>query len=481
MNPNGAMAIGANGNRWSVRALRDQLRWGVTSAVDVLSQCRARVDEYNETLRAFVCVDWESAKRTAQRLDDAVAAGQPVGRLAGVPFGVKDMEDCAGMPTECGSLLRSGARSASQDASHIARLRNEGAIPIGKTATPEFAGGLITVSQANGVTRNPWNVDTTPGGSSGGSGAAVAAGMVSFATGSDGGGSLRIPAAFCGLVGMRTSVGRIPAGSREPSGTVCPGVLTRTVADTALLVDIMSGPDPRDPLSYTAPGDHLEDALDEEELVGVRVATSPDLGLAGCGEQLWHVLKQTVAGVAEVEAMTLVDFEPKLRDDPNALFEGIWALDPWRLLQEVNDQESLESLSPYYSDRLRKAAMVTPQDYALYHERRLQMHEDVTEWFSSADVIVTPTISTCDVDAEGPAPTDVAEHDYRGAMAVAPLTRVANLVDLPAVSVPIGMTENSVPIGAHIMTARGRDGLALRVALALEEYVEGQYVKTVDD
>src|SRR3954453_365785 len=174
----------------------EAVRRGEVKAVEVLDECLTAIDKGNEALNAFVHLDPELARREAERIDGLVAQGEDPGPLAGVPFGVKDLEDCCGMPTSHGSLLYKGRPSLEEDSVHVARLRAAGAVPVGKTAAPEFGAVAYTSTPACGTTRNPWNLEKTPGGSSGGSAAAVAAGLVPFSTASDGGGSTRIPASF---------------------------------------------------------------------------------------------------------------------------------------------------------------------------------------------------------------------------------------------------------------------------------------------
>src|SRR5205085_4404190 len=178
--------------------------------VGLLDECLEAIDRKNPELNAFVHLDPDLAHAAAERVDQAVARGEDPGPLAGVPFGVKDLENCAGLPTSHGSLLYKGRPPVDHDSIHVSRLRAAGAVPVGKTAAPEFGAIAYTSTPAWGTTRNPWNLERTPGGSSGGSAAAVAAGLVPFCTASDGGGSTRIPASFTGLYGFKASYGRIP-------------------------------------------------------------------------------------------------------------------------------------------------------------------------------------------------------------------------------------------------------------------------------
>ena len=252
------------------------------------------------TLNAFVHIDADGALAAADAVDRARDNGEPLGPLAGVPFGVKDLEDCLGMPTTRGSRWYVDASPATRDDIHVERFRAAGAIPIGKTATPEFGAFGYTASALHGVTRNPWNPDRTPGGSSGGTAASVSAGAISFGTASDGGGSIRGPAASCGLPGLKPTYGRVPTfGVTRHAGNAVNFALATTVADTALLFDIAVGPDMRDRTSLPAPGMSFVDAVEQLDVAGLRSAWSADLGFATTDPE--------VVSITERAASTLVD------------------------------------------------------------------------------------------------------------------------------------------------------------------------------
>src|SRR6187401_1435136 len=238
----------------TVIEIAESVRAGSTTAVSVLEDCLSAIDAGNGALNAFIHLDKAGARREAADIDAMVAAGVDPGPLAGVPFGVKDLDDCAGMPTGRGSLWFSGEGPVDHDSIHVARLRAAGAVPIGKTAVPEFGFWAYTNNRVTGVTRNPWDTTVTPGGSSGGSASAVAAGLVPFATSSDGGGSTRTPAGFTGLVGHKSSFGRIPDLDADLyTHLAVVGALATTVTDAARLLDVMAGPDDRDRTSLPAP------------------------------------------------------------------------------------------------------------------------------------------------------------------------------------------------------------------------------------
>lgn len=456
---------------WSVPALARAIRSGDLRAVELLDLCRERTEARNAELRAFVYLDWQAARQAAAAVDAAVDRGAELGPLAGVPFAVKDTEDCAGMPTEFGSQLRRGAAPAERDAPHVARLRAAGAIPVGKTATPEFMSGLLTESKATGVTRNPWNPAITPGGSSGGSAAAVAAGMVPFATGSDGGGSLRIPASYCGLVGFKTSVGAIPLLDREPSMTNCEGVLTCDVTSTAMLIEIMSGPLDEDPVSHAGPPPGLERSMAAIDLAGLRVTYAPNLGGAGAAPDVARVCERAAAGIVSAEKLVSVPDAVDLGidcEEMNEVFVGVGAANPWPDLPPGDPRDHAELLSDYFLARLENAAKVSMRQYGEYHERRQALRSRWTRWFDAVDAVLLPTVATCEVPAAGPAPHRVPGQRFEGAAAAAPLTRVANIMGVPSVSVPVGIAGNGVPVGFQVIGGFHRDALVLRLGQALQ-------------
>ena len=303
------------------------IRAGQLSAEELTVSCLEAIERGNAVTNAFVHVDGESAVAATRAVDSLVHDRRldELGPLAGVPFGVKDLEDCAGMPTTRGSRWFAGGPPKTTDSIHVGRLRAAGAIPVGKTATPEFGAWAYTASPLLGVTRNPWDPSRTPGGSSGGTSAAVSSGMVPFGTASDGGGSIRTPASFTGLVGLKCTYGRIPTfGDTHLAQNAVVGCLTTTVADTALLLDVMAGPDARDRTCLPAPTVQLRSTRSTTSTCrGCRVAWSVDLGFATVDPEVATLCEHAARAFVAATGAPLVDAaDPARRLHPHVRARG---------------------------------------------------------------------------------------------------------------------------------------------------------------
>jgi aspartyl-tRNA(Asn)/glutamyl-tRNA(Gln) amidotransferase subunit A len=442
------------------------VRAGKQRAVEVVEEFLSAIDRHNGELNAFVHLDAEGARRAAEAVDSTVAAGRDPGLLAGVPFGVKDLEDCAGMPTSYGSLLYKGRPPVKSDSVHVARMRAAGAIPFGKTAAPEFGAAALTDTRAWGTTRNPWNPAHTPGGSSGGSAAAVASGMVPIATASDGGGSIRIPAAFSGLVGFKPSYGRIPHPDNQPSTTSVFGCLATTVADAARHLDVVAGPSDVDRFSLPAANVSYEDAIEEDETAGLRALWSTDLGFA--------VVDPEVAAIAEAAALELVSaagLKPVSTTleltDPVRVWGSNGVLDLFMDVERGMWPDRADEMMPYVSIPMRTASQATPERIAGIWKRRLQLDSELADLFSRIDVLLTPTTAVPAFRAEWPMPSEICGTAVHPSMTV-PFTMLANLGWHPAVSVPAGLTSSGLPVGLQVQCRRHADATVLRLARILE-------------
>lgn len=453
----------------------ESVRRGELSAVELLERCIGRIEALNSELNAFVYLDFEAARRSAEAVDHQVSEGDDPGPFAGVPVGIKDLEDCAGMPTSHGSLLYKDRPAVVHDSIHTARLRAAGAVPVGKTAAPEFGTVHFTRTKAWGVTRNPWDTALTPGGSSGGSAAAVAAGMLPMSTASDGGGSTRIPASFSGLVGMKPTFGRIPHRSPDPSQTAVYGVEVVSVRDAARHLDVTAGPDDRDRTSLPAPPVSYEAAIDELDVDHLRIGWSLDLGFA--------VVDPEVAEISYSAAQTLAarlgaDLEPVEvhLTDPVRTWLSAGALSLWLGLDvDAHWPQRADDLTRWVRDGLAATEQRPIPTLVKPLRRRLQLESDCARIFDQVDVLLTPTTAVPAFAADGTPPAEIAGVDLRerfgpawGAMTV-PFTMLANLCWNPACSVPAGSNSQGLPVGLQIMGRRHQDHEVLRLASIIEQ------------
>jgi aspartyl-tRNA(Asn)/glutamyl-tRNA(Gln) amidotransferase subunit A len=451
----------------TVIEIAEAVRGGKRTAVDVVEACLARIDADNERLNAFVHLDADGARARAAEIDAAVGRGVDPGPLAGVPFGVKDLEDCAGMPTSHGSLVFKDGGRVEHDSIHVARLRAAGAIPIGKTAAPEFGTLHFTKTKAWGVTRNAWDPSRTPGGSSGGSAAAVAAGMVPFCTASDGGGSTRIPASFSGLFGMKPSQGRI-AHTTNDSQTSVVGALTTTVADSARHLDAVAGPHDRDRTSLPAPDLRYEDAIEALDVHGLRVAWSADLGFAAVDPEVREIAGAAAAVLIDAAGLTAVERGVTFTD-PIRVWMSAGALDLWMDIDPpVHWPARADDFTRYTRFALEATADRPIPSLVSGKRRRQRLQDEMAELFADIDVLLTPTTAVPAFAAEGPPPSEIDGRTVDGAQSV-PFTMLANLCWNPACSVPAGVSREGLPVGLQIVGRRHRDDVVLRLARCFEQ------------
>lgn len=436
------------------------------SAVEALADARREVERINGRLIAFVHLDWDLAGREAFEIDRKLHRGEAVGSLAGVPFGVKDLDDCAGMPTSHGSLIFKDSAPATEDSPHVARLRAAGAVPIGKTAPSEFGMDSATTTRAWGVTRNPWRLDRTPGGSSGGSAAGVAAGMVPLATSSDLGGSTRTPASFTGLVGLKPSQGRIP---QRPSTTDLGmhGVVTRTVADTARALDVMGGPWPADVLALDPPATAYERVIEELSVAGLRAAWSPDLGFAGVEAEVRAVAERAATALSDAAGLHLSDERPAFTQPGPIIFNTEFP----RWIHQLSKQGIWPGQRALLSNAALWAAnfglSISLETFLDAELQLVQLRQELGEFFSRYDVLLTPTVACRAYGADDPYPTEVEGKDV-SATTIEPFTQLSTLGWLPSISVPAGMSSDGLPIGLQIVGRLHRDDVVLRLARILE-------------
>lgn len=443
------------------------VRGGEVSAHELVATCLARLEAEQGRLNAFVHVDADGALAAADRVDAERRAGAELPPLAGVPFGVKDLEDCAGMPTRRGSRWYADAAPADRDDIHVARFRAAGAIALGKTATPEFGAWGYTASPLTGVTRNPWNPARTPGGSSGGTASAVSAGVMPFGTASDGGGSIRGPASSCGLPGLKPTYGRVPTfGVTRHAQNAVNFALATTVADTALLFDLAVGPDARDRTSLPPPGISYLESIDRLDVSGLRATWSADLGFVVVDPEVEALAARAAASLMVAADLRQADVDVHL-DDYIGIYTKIEGAD--RFVDAPSGwAERLDELDPRSAGGWPVTAKVTLPAFARVERARRDLERQVAEWFEHTDVLLTPTNACPPFAAEGPMPTEIGGRACHGGHA-ALLTMLANVVNLPSITVPAGVTADGLPIGLMITAPRHREDICMRLARIWEQ------------
>ena len=439
------------------------VRAGQLSPVALMERSLARIDALNPTLNAFVEVDPEGALREARALEERLAAGEDPGPFAGLPLGVKDLENAAGFTTTKGSRLYRENRADFDDVL-VARLKAAGAIVVGKTNTPEFGHIPFTDNELFGTTRSPWNLERTPGGSSGGSSAALASGMVPLATASDGGGSIRIPACYTGLYGLKPSHGRTPIAPRSMPGWLsisCYGPLTRCVRDAAIYLDAVAGPHPADPESLPAPDVSYAETL-EEPLPKLRIAFNETLGVTRVQGDVLREVR------AAVEAFAAMGHEVEENRDTIPEMGGWWArVSAFQTLGLEWDNFSTrhDEFSARYVRQLDRALEVGPSDFQEFLRRRGELISWTAGLFDRYDLLLTPTLPTEAFAAAGPLPREIEGEPAN----VIAYTYPFNFTGHPAASVPAGLTDAGLPCGLQIVAPRHRDDLVLRASRAYEQ------------
>lgn len=447
-------------------SLASRVHDGEVSATQLVEDCLTAIaSPAQKDINAFVFVDEEGALTAAARVDKAREQGEPLGRLAGVPFGVKELQQVEGWPdTLASEAFRE--RVAPQTDTMVRRLVAEGAVPIGLTASPELGRSSFCSTPLHGTTRNPWDLALTTGGSSSGSAAAVAAGVTAFSTGSDGAGSLRIPASYCGVVGFKPTAGIVARGPKfgGTAGNQVYGPIATTVRDIALLMDCIAGIDDGEFGTVPAPGSFLSslDGLPR----GLRVAFSPGLGYSPVAKDVRRATEIAARDLIEAMGAVPVDLEDRIAfPDAGPAFRALSMLDVWSQVREL-PAERMELLAPsvrQYSDLIRQASF---DDYLDAQQRRATLTRHVGEIFDEVDLLVTPCTPVTAFAAEGPMPREIDGEsvDHWGSLR---LTYPFNLTGHPAISIPVAGVEGA-PIGLQIVGPRFGDERLLAAAARYE-------------
>jgi aspartyl-tRNA(Asn)/glutamyl-tRNA(Gln) amidotransferase subunit A len=453
--------------RMSVTGLADDVRSGRIGARELVTHALDRIDALNGAVNAFVAVDASAALEAAAQIDDMVAAGRDPGPLAGIPIGVKDLDDAAGFVTSHGSPVFAGGPAATVDSPLVARMKAAGCIVMGKTNTPELGWKGDTDNTVFGPTRNPWNLDHSPGGSSGGSAAAIASGMVPLATGSDGGGSIRIPSSCCGLSGMKPSLGRVPSGGAEPPDwqhLSTKGPMARRLADVVAALDVVVGPDPSDLRSLPRPEASWPAALLDAQLP-LRVAWSPTLGYAPVDDEVRQVCARAVTtleslGVEVIEIEAVFDEDPVRDWLTLAMAYNLRTLTPYRGTDVWKQVDPLLAASmDWAADNLTVLDVVRAEDACHRLNTRL------VDLFHDVRLLVTPTCAALPppraLEAAGMINGAVDANWVR-------FTYPFNMTRSPAASVCAGLSGDGLPVGLQLVGPQHADLVVIRSAAALE-------------
>lgn len=454
-------------------AMAQAVRSKQVSATELARSALERVESIDATLHAFCTPTPEVAMAEAAAVDRAIAAGQEVGALAGVPYGIKDLICTKGVRTMSGAVAFADFVPDEDDVV-VERMRAAGAVSIGKTNVPEFGYSGVGHNPIGETTRNPWNPERTPGGSSAGSGAAVAAGLCPIALGSDGGGSVRIPASFCGLVGVKASMGRVPLypGTKDER---YPGVssweslehigpMARSVRDAALMLSVIAGPDERD--RRTIPCDDIDwiDAAKPRDIRGLRVAYSADWGYAAVDPEVRRVVGEA-ARVFERELGCIVEEAHPGWEDPYAAFWGVVAAESdLKGLREIAARHGAK-MTPHIVDFINRPW--TAEELTTANVVRKAVTNKMWRFMRNYDILLTPTL------AVPPFALHIQGLEKIDGRMVAPFQWLAftfpmNLTGNPAASVPAGFTRDGLPVGLQIVGRHLADATVLRAAAAFE-------------
>jgi len=433
------------------------------SPVDVTRQCLAQIAKCEHALNAMTRVDEKEALLQAAASETRWHKGKPLGPLDGVPTLIKELLLVKGWPTLRGSKTIDPNQPWDQDAPSVARLREAGAVLLGATTTPEFGWKGVTDSLLTGITRNPWGLGKTPGGSSGGSAAAVAAGYAPLSLGTDGGGSIRIPAGFSGIYGLKPSFGRVPAYPLSPFGTVAHvGPMTRSVEDSALMMNTIARPDTRDWTSLPFESRDYVKKLGKG-VRGLKIAFSPRLGYADVDPEIARLVKKAVK-VLEEQGAIVEQVDPGIADPANC-FRVLW----WsgvRALVSKMPEDKRALLEPGLAEVYQQSLSITLEEYFDATRERGILGSQMRVFMEGYDLLVTPTLPIPAFEAGKLSPVEDSKGKW---VNWTPFTYPFNLTQQPAASVPCGFTKAGLPVGLHIIGKMFADHTVLRASQAYEQ------------
>ncbi|HET7849025.1 MAG TPA: amidase [Pseudolabrys sp.] len=454
--------------RRSTCELASLIRERKISPRELLDSQLSAIGRFNPKLNAIVTLAADQAREAAIRAEQAVMRGATLGALHGIPIGVKDVTPTAGIRTTYGSPLFKDNVPA-EDAEVVSRLKAAGAIVLAKTNTPEFAAGANTVNPVFGATRNPWNTALSPAGSSGGSAAAVASGMLPIAQGTDFGCSIRIPAAFCGIVGIRPTPGLTPNYPMRlgwDPGQVH-GPLARNAEDAALFLDAIIGFTRRSPISVAPPWSSSHDLVSKtREAKGLRIAFARDIAGIGVDTEIETICRRAAEGLrAHGAAVEEIAFDLSAGRDPYKTWRGVWMVG-----QQFRNLPRLEEFGENLRGNVKSGLTISTKDIAAAEEVRIALFQKMAELFDRYDVLMTPAAPVKPYPVEINFPREINGRQFDNYIDWIAPAFLITLLSLPAASVPAGLTADNLPAGLQIIGPRFDEprllGLAKLVASA---------------
>jgi aspartyl-tRNA(Asn)/glutamyl-tRNA(Gln) amidotransferase subunit A len=451
----------------SITEVSEKIRLGEFSPIELVNLSLEKIEKLDERLNSFTYFAKKQAKQAAKKAEVEIRSGKYRGPLHGVPIGVKDIIDVEGMITTNGSsIFRKNFRR--EDAFVVQRLREAGAIIIGKTNTHEFALGVTTNNPHYGATRNPWNLDLIPGGSSGGSAAATSAHLCFAALGSDTGGSIRIPAAFCGLVGLKPTYGRVSLNGVFPLATVFDhvGPITRTVADSAILLQYMAGFDAKDPRSLMMPSPEYSSVAEGIEVEGIRIGFSEELAQLSLDPDVKKSFNSAVSLLenlgGEIFEVKFPTFE-KIRTVSTILLSAEAAVQHSELLRNHYDEYSSGVAS-----RLKAGQKISTREYIDALREREAIIREMDILFRDVEFLLSPSVQIKPPEI-GQDVVIVDSNEISVLKGCTQFTRLANITGIPAISLPFGYSSNSLPLSIQLMAPRLGETKLLKLAATLED------------
>jgi aspartyl-tRNA(Asn)/glutamyl-tRNA(Gln) amidotransferase subunit A len=443
--------------------LAELIRIKQLSPVEYTSALLARIETLEPKVNAFAYLAADQAMDAARAAEAKLMSGDRIGRLHGVPVTIKDLAITKDMPTQQGSFIYQG-KQPTEDAPMVPRMKDEGAIVLGKTTTSEFGWTGVSHSPLTGITHNPWKFGYNAGASSAGAGAGCAAGYGPLHQGSDGAGSIRMPAHFCGVFGLKPSFGRVPNYPVSTGDmTSHNGPLTRSVADAALMLEVMAGPHPLDYTTLEA-GPAAYQARLHEGVKGRRIAYSPDLGHARVDPDVAALVKAAAHRFTELGAIVEEVPTPWAAPGPE-LIRFFWSAHLSRLKPQLAKWES--RMDPGLVACIKASTNVSITDYQLARERKMAYIAAINRWFEGWDFLLTPSVSVAAFPAEKLMPDHWPQHDWDW-VSWAEFSYPFNMSWNPAASVPCGFTADGLPVGLQIVGKRFDDLGVLQASAAFE-------------